>query len=175
MSGLAEINPNGNFSIEKYQTRYTNKTVAIQVALGIIAVSGITLAVLSHYGCVDHVFMYVGTGGAIASALTALGVFIFGKKNNLRVALSDVRSVDDLRQVWQNLEFHETNCLDYAVWMGADCYLNVSSKDFSGTIHTRNLTDKIDWLIRNKEHLHILEADVKYLQELRTSITDRMD
>ena len=58
MSGLNEIGPSDHFSAGKYQRRYTNKTLSVQAALGVIVLSGITLAVLSHYGCIDRVFVY---------------------------------------------------------------------------------------------------------------------
>jgi hypothetical protein len=168
MNGLPEIHTNGSFSIEKYQTRYTNKTLPIQVALGIIAVSGITLAVLSHHGCIDHIFMYVGTGGAITSALSAIGIFVFCRKNNLREALSDVRSADDLRLVCQNLEFHDLCCCHPAVLIGEGVYVNVTSPDIIGTVSHNEIETKINIF---KQNTSTQEEEV-YLNNLQKTIDE---
>jgi hypothetical protein len=105
MNGLTEIGPSDHFSVERYQRRYTNKTLAVQAVLGIVVLSGITLAVLSHYGCIDHVFVYMGAGGAIASALAALGIFVCCKNNNFRSLWNDyVRPLTFLEEVISELE-----------------------------------------------------------------------
>ena len=168
MSGLSEVNSHGNFSMEKYQTIYTKKTLAIQAALGIIAISGITLAVLSHYGCIDRVFLYIGTGGAVTSTLTALGIFVFGGKNNFRDALADVHSVADLRQVCQNLEFHELCCCHPVVLVGEGRYINVTSSHISGTVSHYELEDKIKRLKSTSSN----SEDGIYLESIQNVIDD---
>lgn len=140
MSGFSEVNLHGSLSTERYQTRYTNKTIAIQAALGITFVLGVTLATLSHYGCVNHVFVYLGAGGAITSALTALGIFVFCRKNNLKEAFNDAQSLKEVQQV---IEITQDRLMcSWTNWWGSTEDYELFSTRIHGTLRSSDVDKK---------------------------------
>lgn len=147
---LNEINPNNALLIAQYQTKYTDKTKTLLVALCIIVILNVVLTVLSHQGHINHNFTYIGASASVTFALIAFGILFFGRKNNLREAFENAQSLETIRQILKLTQrrmpfFSYTNCI------GTTNEAELFSYHIYGTLKSRDLTGKSSQFIENEQ------------------------
>jgi hypothetical protein len=141
-----------SFSFEKYESKYQNCCPVIQVALWTIIAIGITLALLSHFGSLDHSFLYLGVFGSIVPFIISIGI-LFSKNNHLSLALSEVEKIEDLQIIVNTIHGSSSNCsligcvTGFGNCTGANMDFIITSTKLNGTISNSELQNVINRLL----------------------------
>lgn len=121
---------------------------AVQVTLGIIVISGITLALASHFCDLNHTFIYLGASASVV-ALAALGISIACQKcqNTLKANINNAKSFSELSAIIDFAEARKPRW-DFAYCVGANNDLEIISRKLMGYISSSELNEKIEHMLK---------------------------
>jgi len=149
MNNIHKTNETVPFSIEKY-SKCRNCVPVTQAALGVIIALGLTMSLLSHFGYVDHTFIYVGAGASVAALIT-LGILTVCQPNNLKSAVNNAKSFSDIKEIVDTMEVYRP-CCSWGNWLGATDDLEINSTQLKGSISSYALDHKFNELINSKNN-----------------------
>ncbi len=155
------------FRLENYEDKYGKYIPAIQIALWIIVATGITLAVVAHYGYLDHYFIYIGSALATVPALIAIGILL-GRKNYLETALDDASTLSDIKMIIDDCKISPLCC--WANITGADVVVAVTSTVTTGQVTSNQVDDRIETILRRKRD-PLTEQEKNDLREIYQTAT----